>query len=1016
VAREARHKNNVLPVERLSINSYHQSRIRSILAERVGSPVWTSFLSRRSEQLVAVTRRFLDWKQPALPSAAEWLRGKYRRKEEASTRTLDLRSVIVVVPGGRAGRRLLELLVEKAEADGLVLLPPVITTEGRLPELLYTPKRPFASELTQLLAWASALRRAPEAILGQVIQHPPKAEDITRWLELAEIIRRLHTELAADGLHFGHVAKGNKDHSGYHEKSRWEALRQIQEEYLRTLDGLNQWDIQTARIVGIEKREFQTEMEIALLGTVDLNRAMRQVVDQVADRVTALIHAPQEWEDRFDEYGCLVPAAWKNVKLNIAEQQIERVDGPADQADAVSRWMASLDGKYRGDEIIVGVPDESLVPQLQRQLAQCNVPTRWVEGKRLAESAPYKLLEAAAAFAHRRGFSDLAALARHPDVEEWLQPQLKAALTKQNSREMSRSRRAADIQTTLDFFFNEQFAARLDPQRVEQIKNEWPAIHALVKAIDQWLRPLSHREQRLFAWADGLRLVLKNIYGHRVLKTEDPDERYLLRVCEAIEESLESLALVPPELEPEITLQEAIRLVLNPLAKAAIPPLPDPAAVQLLGWLELALDDAPALAVTSLNEGFVPKSTSGDPFLPNELRAELGLLSNERRYARDAYALSVLLATRVDLKLVVGHRDAENNPLIPSRLLFATDEPAACARALRLFEKMEEAPPRRNLLAAGLQQKFQSSFYVPQPKKDFEPPSVISVSQFKAYLACKYRYYLGSVLRLDSLHDRAGELDAAAFGSLLHDVLQAFGRTEESAKLKTSTKSKEIFEFLRDRLEAIAAARYGKDAGRAALRFQVEQARLRLETFAQWQARETNSGWQIVYSEDFDKQLECDFPTGDAPMRIRGRIDRIDRHQETGVFRVLDYKTADTARDPHRSHYQKDKWIDLQLPLYRYLVKTVEWQKGTLIDGQVQLGYVNLPKDQANMGCSIADWHPDFLKTADQAARDVIYGITHGKFWPPETDAPAFSEVYASICQDRLIGKPNLQPEEEVPA
>ena len=964
---------------------------------------------------MAVTRRFLDWKRPALVSAAEWLREKYRRKDEASTRTLDLRGVIVVVPGGRAGRRLLELLVERAEADGLVLFPPLITTEGRLPELLYTPKRPFASELTQLLGWAAALRKAPKAVLEQVVLHPPPQKDFTRLLELAELVRRLHTELAADGLHFGHVAKGKKEHAGYHEKSRWEALRQIQEEYLRTLDGLNQWDIQTARIVGIEKKEFQAQRDVVLLGTVDLNRAMRQILDQVADRVTALIHAPQDWDNRFDEYGCLVPLVWKDAKLPVNDEQVERVDGPADQAEAVSRWMASLGGKYRGDEIVVGVPDESLVPQLQRQLAQCNVTTRWVEGKRIAESAPFKLLEAAARFAHRRRFADLAALARHPDVEEWLQPQLKAALTKQNSRETSRVRRVGDIQTALDLFYNEQFAARLDPQRVDEIQKEWPAIHALVKAIDQWLRPLAHREQRLFAWADGLRLVLKNIYGHRVLNTEDADERYLLKACEAMEESLEALSLIPPELEPEITLEDAIRLVLRPLEKAAIPPLPAPGAVELLGWLELALDDAPALAVTSVNEGFVPKSTSGDAFLPNELRSQLGLLSNERRYARDAYALSVLLATRPDLRLIVGHRDAENNPLIPSRLLFATDEPSACVRSLRLFEKMEEAPPRKSLLSSGLQQKFESSFFVPLPKKDFEPPTVISVSQFKSYLACKYRFYLGNILRLDTFSDHAAELDAGAFGTLLHDVLQHFGRTDDG--VKTSTRPDKIFEFLSGRLETLAAARYGKDAGRAALRFQVEQARLRLKTFADWQARTTDDGWQIIYSEDFDKQLECDFPTGDAPMRIRGRIDRIDRHQQTGVFRVLDYKTADTAKDPHKTHFQKDKWIDLQLPLYRYLVKTVEWQKGVFIDGPVQLGYVNLPKDQASMGCEIAGWSPQELEFADKTAREVIYGITHGKFWPLEEVAPAFSEAFAAICQDNRIGKRNLlQEEEEVTA
>ena len=961
---------------------------------------------------MGVTRRFLDWKRPALASAAEWLREKYRPKAAATTQTLDLRGVIVVVPGGRAGRRLLELLVERADAEGLVLLPPVIITEGGLPELLYTPQRPFASELTQGLAWAAALGKTPRAVLEKFILHPPPNGDLSRWLELAEMVRRLHTELAADGLHFGHVAQAKSGISGFHENSRWQALRQVQEEYLRTLDGLNQWDIQTARLVGIEKREFKTDRDVVLLGTVDLNGALRQILDQVADRVTALIHAPLEWEDRFDQYGCLIPAVWKAARLPVNDEQIERVDGPADQADAVSRWMASLGGKFRGDEIVVGVPDETLMGQLQRQLEQCGVKSRSFLGMPVARTAPYLLLEAAAKFAHRRRFADLAALARHPDVEKWLQPLLKEPLRKQSSRELPRQQQAGDIQTALDLFYNEQFAARLDPRRVDEIQQAWPAIHALVGVIDQWLCPIAHKRQRLVAWAGGLRLVLKNIYGHLVLNTEDPQERYLLKACEAIDDSLEALSLVPPELEPEISLDEAMRLVLGPLKAAAIPPLPAPGAVELLGWLELALDDAPALAVTSVNEGFVPKSASSDAFLPNELRSQLGLLSNDRRYARDAYALSVLLATRPELRLIVGHRDAENNPLIPSRLLFATDEPAACARALRLFEKMEEAPPRKGLLGAGLQPRAVSDFHVPQPKQPFEPPASISVSQFKSYLACKYRFYLGHILRLDALDDRAGELDASAFGSLLHEVLQQFGRTDE--RVKNSARPKEIFDFLAERLDQISAARYGREAGRAALRFQVEQARSRLKNFSEWQARQADAGWQIVYSEVSDQQLECEFPTGDVPMKIRGRIDRIDYHDRDKIFRVLDYKTADSAKRPHETHVKQDQWIDLQLPLYRYLVKTVEFEPGVLIEGDVQLGYVNLPKDVANTGCSLADWTPEDLQHADETAREVIHGITHGVFWPPEEAAPAFSEIYAAICQDNRIGKRRHLLEEEL--
>ena len=69
------------------------------------------------------------------------------------------------------------------------------------------------------------------------------------------------------------------------------------------------------------------------------------------------------------------------------------------------------------------------------------------------------------------------------------------------------------------------------------------------------------------------------------------------------------------------------------------------------------------------------------------------------------------------------------------------------------------------------------------------------------------------------------------------------------------------------------------------------------------------------------------------------------------------------------------------------------------------------------MGCEIAGWSPQELEFADKTAREVIYGITHGKFWPLEEVAPAFSEAFAAICQDNRIGKRNLlQEEEEVTA
>src|SRR5215467_14245966 len=120
---------------------------------------------------MAIRREFLDWRQPGLGAAAEYLRERFERDGE-----LDLSGVIVVVPGGRAGRRLLEILVgiaEGTEGNGrqerlphLVLTPPEIVTPERFPELLYEAKWPFADVLTQQLAWIEALRQAPRDVVA----------------------------------------------------------------------------------------------------------------------------------------------------------------------------------------------------------------------------------------------------------------------------------------------------------------------------------------------------------------------------------------------------------------------------------------------------------------------------------------------------------------------------------------------------------------------------------------------------------------------------------------------------------------------------------------------------------------------------------------------------------------------------------------------------------------------------------------------------------------------------------
>ena len=513
----------------------------------------------------------------------------------------------------------------------------------------------------------------------------------------------------------------------------------MQRRYLATLDQLNLWDKETARLKAIEFHEIRTDCDIVLLGTVDLTSTLRQMLDQIADRVTVYVVAPEDLRERFDEHGCLVPGEWCQASMPLRNEQLRQVDGPTEQAEAVSTWLAELNSRFSKSEVVVGVPDESLVPQLQRQLEQCGVRARWVEDIKLQETKPYRLLNAAIHFADGRRYEDLAALLRHADVEGWLheaRAKQKCGSTARQSPnhssslspvfggegwgEGAESQRCSDqpphplplspedrgegrnfaqaakklndsgtnalsLPAQLDAFYNTYLPSRVRNARAIHDDRKWPDLAPAVKHIDTWLEEASS-DHLLRHWGDIFRKILGTVYGSGTLNLGAPDDEILHKTICRILAECDRLASTPEPLDTTpLSAREAFQVALGPLASETFPPPADADAVEILGWLELPLDDAPALIVTSFNEGFVPKSAGADAFLPDRLRRELGLLHNERRYARDAYATSVLCQSRQELRFLFAQRDTAKDPLQPSRLIFACPDAALIDRARQFF-------------------------------------------------------------------------------------------------------------------------------------------------------------------------------------------------------------------------------------------------------------------------------------------------------------------------------------------
>jgi len=961
-------------------------------------------------------RVFLDWDRPALTAVVDWL-----DQQHTSHGVLDLSNQLLVLPGARAGRRLLELLVDHAANSSHRLVPPKTLTVGSLPEQLYVSKQPFAEDLVQRCAWVEALSQLAAEDLNEVCSQRPDDDDPRGWIELADLLRRQHRELAGDGLDFDNVADCDMLDSIPRERRRWQVLHEIQNRYLRNLEQLGLWDKQTARLKAIEFGECHASHNIVLVGTVDINRTMRRMleVDDVADRVTSLVHAPQQLEDHFDSLGCLVPDAWKQPAVPIEDHSVQVVDRPDDQAAAVAAWLTQLPGPLRADDITLGIADESLVPVVARQLADCHVDTRWVHEAALSDTSTWRLLEIVSDClasldvdnSETKDDSDntplvtvayepLAALWRHPDFDAWLHAQLEPDATPNPDPDPDPDR---DAVIALDTYRTHHLAARLElPARLDDNNNDSTVLEMSLLHLRRLLEPLfandpTDRLKPLPDWSGPLSEFLGNIYSGRLADRDDRDGHVLLSASRHIQQGLGLMAQVPARMALAVDAIDAIRLALETAASSTIAARSEADAIEMVGWLELPLDDAPILAVVGVNEGHVPASATSDLFLPDRLRQRLGILDNTRRIARDSYAISALSAKQEHLLLVGGRRNDNGDPLRPSRLLLAANDGRQPARVLKLLDQPPDTPAARlpGTFASG---PVDSEFRVPAPTTN--RLNRVGVTAFGDYLKCPYRFYLKHVLKLRPVDDQTNELNALTFGNLAHDALDDFGRSD----LADSTNLDDVCEFLKQAAWRWAGRRHGRHRP-AAVDVQVVQLHERLEAFARWHVAAVSEGWRIAFTEESigEGQVVLDTPAG--TLSVIGRIDRIDQHQETGQWRVIDYKTGNEAKPPekvHRSGTKNDrKWINLQLPLYRRLVKDA-----LEVDGDVELGFLVLPSTLDDTRFLAAEWSDEELADADSTIARVAESIVRGEFDKFTEPPPSFSDDWAGICQDNLPDLP----------
>lgn len=954
-----------------------------------------------------MTRIFLGTDMPLLNAVVQHLFRILGAQE-----ILDWSRFCLIVPTRHSGRRLREALAVEASRSHRAIIPPTIHTPESFLNALVTSAHPIASEGEHLWAMTSALLSVRRDALEHLIPNLPDATNFTWMMAIARSLCSLRSSLSDNGLTIRRVL--TLPGLELEESDRWQCLALIEQLCLDILHRAQRSDPYAALAdLHSDGQSGSLHFDRLILAalpiiTPSLRRQMNSLAPSIA--CEAWIYSHPDGESDFDDLGAPIPDRWLYRPLPAQGEpfQVVRCLDTDSMIAQLESWLKTV-GKAR-ESIAIGLIDPSLAAAMESRLTASGIPLFNPGGKLFRYTEIFHTLHCWRAYLDQPGLTSIIDLARIGMLSSVAAPHLPqsvllAAMDHLRIEYLVESLQDIDLWISrLVIHPSVLKSLGLENRSLSpmQIRNDLLAFFEWAQA---WRRRFESED-----WRVVIQEFLEEISSSRALNTGSPIDKNFILSAGTLLSQLDQLNGVS-----ELSGASFLSLLMDTLSHSAIYPERSGGEIDSPGWLELLWEPAGFLVLVGFQDHCVPESRTADIFLPEKLRLRLGLPGSNDLLARDTYIMHALVSARIDagqVTALTSDYDSRGNPLRPSRLCFLCDDSDLPGKvSLWMGEKSapkpDPVPP------------FQNSWKlkIPPPvAASGLPPARMSVTAFSRYLECPFRYFLSQVIGMEPVDSFKIEMDPAEFGSLFHAILEDYGREPSIHLVEDGEK---IHQYFVAALNRHIHQSYGSKLP-AALWIQHESLIQRLFHVAQIEARERAQGWQILHTEVKIHELLQNSTASHWKLgstQLTGIIDRIEFNPKIKKFRIIDFKTSSTARNPMSAHLmpfrngdpwhdslpewqilnkpsgtsrsksERSVWINIQLPLYVYA-----FQNMFPSEPWPFVGYFNVPKNVMETEMDFWDgFDEEHLASAVRCAEGVIKSLTQNRFLPIN---PSFQKFF----------------------